>query len=348
MLAYDPDYFLSQFEIPHIRSSKPVHLMNFINYFNLDSYENDQPFFCHYSEILPQQNKLLTKKPMALISAASYKNLMPFPVIFYPEHMIMTYKTNHSLDRLRPITVPKDKPFLADVLMGQHKMHRWQIVNRIISNGLEDRCFISLKEGPYVRLKECDWMKRQFPKWGYPRNIVSQSLDHFDDPEIVELRSSDVFDSTTRVENMGNAWVSRILPNKIYDASWISVVAETDCQNHIFFPTEKIAKPLLDGRLFLAIGGKGYLKNLRNMGFQTFHEFIDESYDDYESQFERVDKMIQTLIDLSKEQMHLFYRKIMPILTHNQMHARSIQSMTSNLESFILGCGIGVKFQLKS
>jgi hypothetical protein len=348
MLAYDPGYILSRLEIPHIRSTKPVDFMNFVDYLDIDSYKEDKPFFCIYGEILPSENKLAVRKPIALISAATYEEEMPFPIIFYPEHMIMTYKINHSLDRLRPITVPRDKPFLADVLMGHHKMHRWQIVNRIISNGLEDRCLISLKEGPYIKLKECDWMKRQFPKWGYPRNIISQSLDQFDDPEIIKLRSLDVFDSTTKVESMSNAWVSRILPNKIYDASWISIVAETNCGNHIFFPTEKIAKPLIDGRLFLAIGSKDYLKNLRNIGFETFYEFIDESYDKYESQYERVDKMIQTLIELSKENMYLLYKKILPILTHNQMHARSMQSMTSNLESFLLGCEIGVKYQPKS
>lgn len=262
--------------------------------------------------------------------------------------MILTYKANKELGKLRPLTIPKEKHFLADVLMGHHKMHRWQIVNRIIQHGLGDRCLISLKEGPYISIDESKWMKRLFPKWGYPRNIVSERLDEFDEPEIIKLRAQSIFDSTTRIESLKNVWASRIIPSKLYDACWLSVVAETNCNNDIFFPTEKITKPLLDGRLFLAISGKDYLKNIRKLGFETFHEFIDESYDEYESQTERVDKMINTLIDLSKKNMSLLYQKIYPILTHNQMLARSIHKMTSELQSYLKGLEIGLRYQPKS
>jgi hypothetical protein len=353
MLAYDPGYFLTQFEINHTKSHKPVDFMNFIDYYKIDSYQDDKPFFCYYSEIIPPQNKLSIKKPMALISAASYdangpyhKRIAPMPSIFYPEHLLMTYKTNKIMDRIRPITIPQEKIFLADVLMGQPKIHRWQIVNRLIQHGFDTKCLISLKEGPYVSLEDSRWIKRFFPKWGYPKNIISDAIDEYDEPDISKLRSQDKFDSTAGIRISDHAvWVSRIIPTKIYDASWISLVAETDCDYGVFFPTEKVGKPLLDGRLFLAISCKDYLKKLRKLGFETFYEYIDESYDDYDRQEERVDKMIDTFIDLSKENMSLLYQKILPILEHNQMLARSIQKMTGELVSFLKGFETGIRYQ---
>jgi hypothetical protein len=345
MLAYDPDYLLTRLDIPHSRSANPVDLLNFVDYLAIDSYQDDKPFLCVYGEILPDDHTLANRKPIALISSAMYEKQMPFPVVFYPEHMIMTYKINQSLDRLRPIVIPKDKPFLADVLMGHHKIHRWQLVNRIIQHSLAERCLINIKQGPFSSLDDSKWMQRHFPLFGAIKDIVSPELDALDEPEISRLRSLDVFDSTARIDAFDNSWASRILPLQIYDASWISVVGETNTDNDKFFPTEKTAKPLLDGRLFLAIGGKGHLKNLRNMGFETFHEHIDESYDDHGSQFERVDKMINTLVDLSKDNIQLLYQKILPILMHNQMHARSMRSMTSNLKSFLRGCEIGIRYQ---
>ena len=347
MLAYDPGYFLNQFEIDHQKTNKPVEVLNFVEYGNLDSYKSDKPFFCYYGEILPE--KMFNNQNMiAFISAAMYEYKLPVTEIFYPEHLVMTYKSNNAIDRLRPLTIPNDKPFLADVLMGQPKLHRWQIVNRIIEKGLEDRCLISLIEGPFLRLEECKGMKRHFPLWGYPRNIISNNLDDYDDSNIIEMRRDGFFNSVDKIPNSPNLWASRVIPTGIYDASWITIVGETNTNSKIFFPTEKVAKPMLDGRLFLAIGGKDYLKNLRKIGFETFHEYVDESYDSYENEVERVDKMINTLIMLSNENMNSLYQKIQPILIHNQMLMRNIHKMTRELRSFLLGFESGFRYQPKS
>ena len=345
--AYDPGYFLNRHEISHQKANEPVDVFNFVDYFHLDSYKSDKPFFCYNSEIL-HDNKFKNQNIISFISAATYRDELQVPVVFYPEHLIMTYKSNETIDRIRPISIPDYKPFLADVLMGQPKLHRWQIVNRIIEKGLEDRCLISLIEGPYQRLEECRGMKRYFPLWGYPRNIISSNLDEYDDSDIISMRRDGFFNSVDQPPGGNRIWASRMIPTGIYDASWISIVGETNTNNKIFFPTEKVAKPMLDGRLFLAIGGKDYLKNLRNIGFETFHEYIDESYDSYESEVERVDKMIDTLIVLSNEKMNSLYQKIRPILIHNQMLMRNIHQMTSELRSFLVGFESGFRFQPKS
>lgn len=73
MLAYDPGYFLTQYEIPHIRSPKPVDFMNFIDYFKISSYDCEKPFLCYHGEVLTEHNDLLSKNPITFLSAAIYK-----------------------------------------------------------------------------------------------------------------------------------------------------------------------------------------------------------------------------------------------------------------------------------
>jgi hypothetical protein len=74
----------------------------------------------------------------------------------------------------------------------------------------------------------------------------------------------------------------------------IDVVAESnvfDCN----FITEKIARPLATGKPFVLLGARHSLQSLRNQGFQTFHEFIDESYDEEAVPYRRINKIMQSL-----------------------------------------------------
>ena len=56
-------------------------------------------------------------------------------------------------------------------------------------------------------------------------------------------------------------------------------MAETIQFNEYSFFTEKVAKPLVSRRPFIAFAGVNYLANLRKLGFLTFDCIVDESYD---------------------------------------------------------------------
>ena len=77
----------------------------------------------------------------------------------------------------------------------------------------------------------------------------------------------------------------------------IDVVAESnvfDCN----FITEKVARPLATGKPFVLLGARHSLQMLRNHGFQTFNDFIDESYDNEAVPYRRISKMMQSLQNL--------------------------------------------------
>lgn len=62
----------------------------------------------------------------------------------------------------------------------------------------------------------------------------------------------------------------------------IELVAETYCLGDTFFPTEKTIRPISAGKSVVVYGPKHYLKRMRELGFQTYNNIWDESYDNFE------------------------------------------------------------------
>jgi hypothetical protein len=82
-------------------------------------------------------------------------------------------------------------------------------------------------------------------------------------------------------------------PSHYYNTS-ISIVSETTQTE--FFPTEKTYKSLMLGHPFILYGGKHSLAKLRHMGFETFGNDIDESYDNANWPVERAERVVNSLI----------------------------------------------------
>ena len=79
-----------------------------------------------------------------------------------------------------------------------------------------------------------------------------------------------------------------------------SIVSETNDNNNDIFMTEKIWKPIMAQHVFIVHGNYLYLQKLREMGFKTFSQHIDESYDLERDADKRLDKIADLLIGLKK------------------------------------------------
>jgi len=66
--------------------------------------------------------------------------------------------------------------------------------------------------------------------------------------------------------------------NNIWNKYLIEIISETDSMSNFWF-TEKTGRCLATGKPFILVAGQGSLQHLRDLGFQTFSEVIDESYD---------------------------------------------------------------------
>lgn len=319
LTAFDPSGFLRICGIKHILSPVPVGKFNFLAVHDLPLAANMEKYMYWDGEIIEEDsdhwNKIITiRDPDALLMGYEPINHTHRPWQFYPHHLMMTIDANEISD----INIPESKPFLADALLGQPRPHRWIILNRLREYGLLDRCLVNFKNGRFETMDKIDFMQRSFPSWGPPIPYESNELQKFEQPELLSKKSTkDYFDSITAYSETNQVWTSQIIPHAIYSASWISIVAET--HNTLgFFPTEKTAKCLMAGRIFFVSGAKDYLKNLRSLGFATFQDIIDESYDGEEGYIQRTDAMMRSINDFSKNNMKAVYEKVLPILRHNQ------------------------------
>lgn len=128
----------------------------------------------------------------------------------------------------------------------------------------------------------------------------------------------DDFHNTTYQGNIVN--LSWIIPVDVYNDSWYSIVAETTYMNEHSQFTEKVGKPIVAGRPFVVFAGQHYLQNLRSLGFKTFADVIDESYDSVADSKQRMTRAWQQVEWLCTQDPHQIYQALEPILEHNRRH----------------------------
>ena len=69
------------------------------------------------------------------------------------------------------------------------------------------------------------------------------------------------------------------------------------------------------------MGNKNTLKYLKSIGFETFPEMFDESYDEIEDPVGRavfIMKEVERLCSMDIEELHKIYVSVLPKIRHNQ------------------------------
>jgi len=104
----------------------------------------------------------------------------------------------------------------------------------------------------------------------------------------------------------------------IYPNFFVEIVCETYCLGKTFYPTEKIWRPLICRTPFIVQGPVNFLSNLKKLGFQTFSDYWDESYDeDGFYGIKTIKKNIERLSNLSIAELTKMYNSMQPILDNN-------------------------------
>lgn len=102
-----------------------------------------------------------------------------------------------------------------------------------------------------------------------------------------------------------------------YDATYFSLVIETANVGHCFNLTEKIFKPMAYRHPFLLIGQYRSLKKLHSLGFETYENLFDESYDDVTDTNRRLDAVIKNIDNFTPQPYDLI---TLDKLQHNHAH----------------------------
>jgi hypothetical protein len=115
-----------------------------------------------------------------------------------------------------------------------------------------------------------------------------------------------------------NTWGDAIVNSRCYTDSWFSVVTETIFDYPYSFCTEKIWKPVLMEHPFIVAANRGYYRDLRNAGFQTFHPMINESFDQIDCPHDRLNRIIDEIDYICKTGPGKFWSATRDICKYNQ------------------------------
>jgi hypothetical protein len=122
------------------------------------------------------------------------------------------------------------------------------------------------------------------------------------------------------VHDIYNVALSALIPHYIYNQSHHSIVAESTCYDQFNHVTEKVAKPMMAERIFVAFCGQYYLRSLRSLGFQTFDAIIDESYDLESDIVARFNKSWAQVEYLCSQDPIAVRKQVSHVLEHNRNH----------------------------
>jgi hypothetical protein len=189
------------------------------------------------------------------------------------------------------------KPKYFDALLGSRKPHRDFVYNAISSNNLNEK-IIATYGG--------QWDDNKF-----------YAEDYFIWEDGVKPLQK-IIGTADYVDYHGHcAHLSQIIPVDVFNQTAYSIIAETDHDNTLSCFTEKTAKPLIAKRLFVAFSGYKFLYNLRRLGFKTFGDVIDESYDLVLDDSARYSMAFEEIKKLCNMDQDLILKKIESIVNYN-------------------------------
>jgi hypothetical protein len=221
------------------------------------------------------------------------------------------YHRDIKYNTWQQLSTDQQRPFVFDVLLGSRRPNRDFVMFALQKHCLLDTNLVTYRNvftGSVVDGRS-DQVKSLFPNVELQWPYVSSHLQ----PE-------------WEVADQINNSVSQHVPWNIYQQSWYSVAAESVCDGSIFFMAEKISKPMFAQRPFLVFGIKGFMAELRALGYRTFDPVIDESYDMIEDNYQRWQRALEQLVTLQRADHRAVYAELAPVLAHNRQHLLAAES----------------------
>ena len=233
----------------------------------------------------------------------------PFPTVFYPTWVKETLRINKELYSFG------EKEFLADALLGGMSKdtcnYRNNIVDELNKKELLKNCLVSL----HAR----DNTKEERPEYRSP------ALNELDNQDFLSKAiQKNRFETMIPAENCGFGqlnYLSQVIPHRVYNATYVSLVAETETEYQGYIMSEKISKPLIAKKPFLIFAAPGYLQALHSIGFKTFSDWWSEEYDTIEDPDKRIQAIVESLEsfnNLSTETKINYIKEMDTVTRHNK------------------------------
>ena len=209
------------------------------------------------------------------------------------------------------------------------KAHRIRLMMRLMENNLLDDGYNSLMSFP-LGVEKINKLLLDDRK---ERNSAEEYHIQFPEENKESIRKiNKLLPMTvdfTKPGGSGFAFGSALSgPSKLANDSYFNIVTESHYREWGgFLSSEKIIKPLISMQPFFVLAQPYTLKYLRDSGFKTFGDIIDESYDNEVDDIKRFNMVIDEITKLftqnTLDEIHDIYCSVFDILEHNLNHLKT-------------------------
>jgi len=235
---------------------------------------------------------------------------------------IMDHVENRLAQQHTPeIFSAKQKPWKFLFLNGRARPHRKYLYERFRRNGCLDQSLYTMLDAKPTVVRHFDLRENDIDIMA-----THSDLRRLPDCYEVERYRNPIFGPITdrtylKQELFRREWGEIYLEPRAYIDTYFSLVTETVCaESSMSFRTEKIAKPLAMGHPFVVASTPEFYRDLKHLGFRTFHHLIDESFDAIEHAQSRMDRLIEVVSDLCQQDLDAFLDACQDTCKYNQQH----------------------------
>lgn len=212
-----------------------------------------------------------------------------------------------------------NKPYKFLFLNGRARPHRKWMVEQLDYLGLLDQALWTWLDPNFIDDESLCLEQHGIDLMNRPRSIklLPSKYEVQRYQNRVDMQFSDQKYAMPTLFN--EEWGAIYLNLDTYVDTYFSIVTETVHDKPFSFRTEKIWKPIAIGHPWVCVANAGFNRDLRNMGFRTFHGIIDESFDNIEDNHARLQGVINVIIDICKSPRE-FLEAARDICKYNQDH----------------------------
>jgi hypothetical protein len=208
------------------------------------------------------------------------------------------YKENKMcidlLDKLKGVADKKTETYW-DLLLGEANENKDLLYEAISGHPVLDKTFLTYFGKDTNKGYWSDHVVR-------PMKHTAETLGPLANRFNTQIRCSDLFDPA------------------IYNQTHYTAMIETTIHNDFAMFSEKEAKPIVAQRPFIIFGACRQLQAFRSLGFKTFFEVIDESYDLIEDKSKRWHNALDSMMALTEKDPEEVYSQLEDVLAHNKNH----------------------------
>jgi len=177
------------------------------------------------------------------------------------------------------------------------------------------------KPSEYHKNSDDNLMEGHHEATEYIRKLFYDNID-----DVESMREID----TTGSDNKFGFRTSDTFNKNISLSAYFDIVTESSFQYDAIFFTEKIIKPIVNLHPFIVVSNNGYLKYFREyLGFKTFDCIFDESYDDIEDPYQRIQfifKQIVNILEKPQNELNEMYKKAFDVCKYNRNRLLEVYS----------------------